>query len=118
MRRQDEPALVKAVRELCDGEPSPETSQLLKSLDRPVKDTTVEPTMLFGVNFDVDYMNHQKLDEMPGPAKMYKAVDTGRYDDDDDDDDDYDDNDDYNDGDDDHDDGDDDDDDDDDGNYD
>lgn len=58
--------------------PSEETNNLMRSLDRPISDTVVDPTMLFGVNFDVDYMNQQKLDEMPGPAKIYKAVDSGK----------------------------------------
>ena len=77
VRRQDEPELVKAVRELCDGEPSAETNLLLKSLDRPIQNRDADPTMLFGVNFDVDFMNQEKLDAMPGLPKIYKAVDSG-----------------------------------------
>ena len=77
VKRQDEPQLVKAVRELCDGEPSAETNILLKSLDRPLKNNDAKPVMLFGVNFDVDFMNQDKLDAMQGLPKIYRAVDSG-----------------------------------------
>ena len=51
---------------------------LLELLDRPGRDAEVDPTMLFGVNFDVDSKNREKLDDMPDPAKIYKAVDSGK----------------------------------------
>ena len=79
VRRQDEPGLVKAIKELCDGEPSEDTNALLRSLDRPIQNQEAEPTLLFGMNFDVNVMNQEKVDLMPGQPKIYKAVDSGLF---------------------------------------
>ena len=76
VRRQDEPLLIQAIKELCDGNPTENTHAFLRSLDRQVADET-DPVMLFGTNFDVDFWNQEKLDSMPGQAKMYRSIDSG-----------------------------------------
>jgi hypothetical protein len=60
--------LIQAINELCDGSPTPETEAFLKSLDRPVLNgQNQNTTFLLGTNFDVEYINQEKLDEMiPG----------------------------------------------------
>ena len=77
VKRQDEPQLVKAVKELCEGRPSEETSILLKSLDRPISNIEADPVMLFGVNFDVEYMNQERIEAMQGLPTIYTATDSG-----------------------------------------
>ena len=70
---------MKAIKELCDGEPSEDTNALLRSLDRPIQNQEAEPTLLFGMNFDVNVMNQEKVELMPGQPKIYKAVDSGLF---------------------------------------
>ena len=70
---------MKAIKELCDGEPSEDTNALLRSLDRPIQNQDAEPTLLFGMNFDVNVMNQEKVELMTGQPKIYKAVDSGLF---------------------------------------
>lgn len=77
VKRQEEPLLITAVRELCDGNPTPDTDAFLRSLDRPIENHNVDPVLLFGTNFDVDYWNQEKIDSIQGQAKTYRAVDSG-----------------------------------------
>jgi hypothetical protein len=72
--------LIQAINELCDGSPTPETEAFLKSLDRPVLNgQNQNTTFLLGTNFDVEYINQEKLDEMiPGQSKYFRSTDTGR----------------------------------------
>ena len=70
---------MKAIKELCDSEPSEDTNALLRSLDRPIQNQEAEPTLLFGMNFDVNVMNQEKVELMPGQPKIYKAVDSGLF---------------------------------------
>ncbi|CAC5424370.1 PIF1 [Mytilus coruscus] len=74
--RQNEADLIKAVHELCDGSPSEETVALLKSLDRPLPDNT-KITSLYGTNFDVNFINHEKLEDLAGEEFVFKAKDEG-----------------------------------------
>lgn len=69
--------MVRAINELCDGNPSTETEQLLQRLSRPIHnpDNVVK---LFGTNFDADYVNHEILDSIPGNEKVFKSVDEGK----------------------------------------
>ena len=76
VKRQDEPLLIQAIKELCDGNHSQQTHAFLRSLDRPIA-AQEEPTMLFGTNFDVDFWNQEKVDAMPGEARHYRSQDTG-----------------------------------------
>ena len=77
--RQDEPVLVKAARELCEGEPSEETEQFLRlqNRDLPQDDDDKEITRLYGINFDVDCVNEDFLDDLPGEEMRYIAKDPG-----------------------------------------
>ncbi|VDI08317.1 Hypothetical predicted protein [Mytilus galloprovincialis] len=75
--RQNEADLIKAVLELCDGSPSVETVVLLQSLDRPLPDI-IKITSLYGTNFDVNFINHEKLEELAGEEFVFKAKDEGQ----------------------------------------
>ncbi|XP_069103900.1 uncharacterized protein [Argopecten irradians] len=74
--RQNEEDLVQAIHELCDGDPSKETEQLLRRLSRPLHNA-VDVVKLFGTNFDADYINHEMLNSIDGNDKVYKSVDEG-----------------------------------------
>ena len=76
--RQNEADLITAVHELCDGTPSEETIVLLKSLDRPLLEN-INVTCLYGANFDVNYINHEKLEDMAGEELVFKAKDEGMF---------------------------------------
>lgn len=65
---------MKAVRELCDGDPSVDTNNFLASLDRPIEG---DATLLFGTNFDADFVNQEKLDDLVGEQRLYRATDSG-----------------------------------------
>ena len=77
--RQDEPDLINAVNELCDGSPSQPTVDLMKNLARPLEE--VNPTLLFGTRLDVDIVNHDKLYQLQGQQINFKAEDSGKLDD-------------------------------------
>ncbi|XP_069114583.1 uncharacterized protein [Argopecten irradians] len=74
--RQNEEDLVQTIHELCDGDPSKETEQLLRRLIRPLHNA-VDVVKLFGTNFDADYINHEMLNSIDGNDKVYKSVDEG-----------------------------------------
>ncbi|CAC5359816.1 PIF1 [Mytilus coruscus] len=76
--RQNEADLIKAVHELCDGSPSEETVALLKSLDLPLPANT-KITSLYGTNFDVNFINHEKLEDLAGEEFVFKAKDEGLF---------------------------------------
>jgi len=76
--RQREEDLIKAVHELCDGDPSNETLALMCSLDRPLPEDN-DVTRLYGTNFDVNYVNHDMLDDMEGEYFTFRATDKGKY---------------------------------------
>lgn len=78
VKRQNEDDLIHAVQELCDGQPSPDTEDLIKELQRPV-DTSTKPVYLYGTVFEVDLHNHDELDLAPGVATRFKSIDTGVY---------------------------------------
>jgi hypothetical protein len=64
--RQDESSLVKAVSELCTGNISDETDDLIKNhLDRNIPDGT-DPVELYALNYDVEVANSRHLLQMPG----------------------------------------------------
>jgi len=68
--------VITAVHELCDGTPSEEIIVLLKSLNRP---ENINVTCLYGTNFDVNYINHEKLEDMAGEELVFKAKDEGMF---------------------------------------
>ena len=75
---QDQKELVDAINELCLGETSQKSVDFLKNLDKPipVKDSTV---YIFGTNFNVDMLNHDKLQALPGALKVYYSWDRGNW---------------------------------------
>ncbi|XP_061171689.1 uncharacterized protein LOC133181165 [Saccostrea echinata] len=77
VRRQHEKELVDAIHQLCDGSPTPETLAFCSSLDRPLFPPNAQPTLLYGTNFDVSYVNHVMLEDMEGEEIKFEAVDEG-----------------------------------------
>ncbi|KAK3082509.1 hypothetical protein FSP39_008125, partial [Pinctada imbricata] len=75
--RQSESPLIKAVHELCDGRPSEETIQFLRSLDRPLNASPEDITRLYGTNFDACVVNQDMLEQMNGEMFSFKAKDKG-----------------------------------------
>ncbi|XP_060553142.1 uncharacterized protein LOC132714318 [Ruditapes philippinarum] len=73
--RQTDQDLALAVKELCDGSPSEQTIQLLKSLDKDLDRPDV--VRLYGTNFDVRYVNEEMLDMIDKEAYVFKATDEG-----------------------------------------
>jgi hypothetical protein len=49
------------LNELCNGRPSEETVQFLRSLERPLDAPSEEITRLFGANFDTRVINQDML---------------------------------------------------------
>ena len=75
---QNEADLIAAINELCDGVPSMETKELMKSLQRPLpQDLQSKAIYIFGTNFDVNFHNYEKLSKLPGGMKIYNANDRG-----------------------------------------
>ena len=68
---------MRAVNELCHGNPSIQTHQLMEYLSRPTNMDT-EPVKLFGTNFEVDLVNLETLDALQGEAMVYTSIDTGK----------------------------------------
>ena len=73
---QKELDFVRAINKLCEGYPTPRTHQLLLSLKRPI-DPNLNPLDIFGTNYDVDFFNFMKLNELQGPEQLYMSEDTG-----------------------------------------
>lgn len=65
------------MNELCDGKPSQETIQFLRSFDRPLDATPEDITRLYGTNFDTCVVNQDMLEQMNGEMVSYKAKDKG-----------------------------------------
>ena len=78
VHRQKDLDLVHAINELCKGHPSERTHKLMQSLKRPitVQDDTV---FIFGTNYDVDFYNHMKLQEVNEPEVLFTADDVGEH---------------------------------------
>ncbi|XP_041364633.1 ATP-dependent DNA helicase PIF1-like [Gigantopelta aegis] len=79
--RQDEFHLINAINELEKGIPSPATNAFMKNLSRPLDDLppSINPTVLYGTNFEVDWHNASELAKLPGDIVMYKSEDSGDY---------------------------------------
>ena len=76
--RQNEPDLIQAINEFCDGEPSAETVELMKNLSRPLSAIQqAKATYIFGTNFDVNFYNYDQLMKLPGEIKVFEAKDKG-----------------------------------------
>ena len=74
--RQDEPELINAINELCMGNPSPRSIEYLRKLQKPIPHTD-DTVFIFGTNFDVDFFNHQKLEQLPGAMSVLNSKDKG-----------------------------------------
>ena len=74
---QNEPDLIRAVNQLCDGCPDKQTEALLKGLRRELDDDE-DVCRLYGTNFDATYVNQLYLDELDGEMFTYKATDKGK----------------------------------------
>ena len=74
--RQNEPELINAINELCIGNPSLRSIEYLWKLQRPIPHTD-DTVFIFGTNFDVDFFNHQKLEQLPGAMSVFNSKDKG-----------------------------------------
>ena len=74
--RQLDGNLITSVNEIERGEPSQQTIDYVKSLERdiPINDNTM---FLFSSNLKANLYNHDRLKAMPGEAKMYHSNDEG-----------------------------------------
>ena len=76
--RQREKNLIQAVNELCEGKPSSETLKLISSLSRPLS-SYEDAVFIFGTNFDVNFYNHVKVDELHGFQFIFESQDKGEH---------------------------------------
>ncbi|WP_143556154.1 hypothetical protein, partial [Solemya velum gill symbiont] len=76
IHQQSETNLINCINELEKGEISNESLELINSLSRPMneEDSCVQ---LFARNVDVDLFNYNKLLNLTGELKVYKAHDEG-----------------------------------------
>ena len=74
--RQADSQLITCVNEIERGEPSPETIEYVKTLERdiPENDRTMH---LFSANFKARLYKHDKLQALPGTVKVYRSSDEG-----------------------------------------
>ena len=70
-----ETLLTSAVREQSRGEVTQDTTNFLKTLQRPVTVNTCQTTHLFAANYEVDLHNWKTLDCLPDDPIIYTAVD-------------------------------------------
>ena len=73
---QDEQDLIDAINQLCLGNPSHTSVQLIHSLQRPIPKTD-KTVFTYGTNFDVDFFNHSKLSAMPWLLQVFQSKDKG-----------------------------------------
>lgn len=72
--RQTEVALIRSINELCRGEPSKETENFLRSLNKEIPG---DVTRLFGTNFDAECVNDDLLEKEDGEMYVFNAIDQG-----------------------------------------
>ena len=76
--RQREKNLIQAVNELCEGKPSNETLKLISTLSRPLS-SYKDVVFIFGTNFDVNFYNHVKVDELHGFQFIFESQGKGEH---------------------------------------
>ncbi|XP_070564667.1 uncharacterized protein [Ptychodera flava] len=76
IHRQRDEDLIQAVHELSNGTASECTLNLMNRLSRPLPPGN-PPTLLYGLNYDVNKTNSDRLLDMPGSIQNYKAIDSG-----------------------------------------
>lgn len=71
---------MQAVAELCNGNPTSLTEELMRGLANPLDDQ-LNPIRLYGTNFEVDLYNHQMLyhDANSKDITVYHANDSGMF---------------------------------------
>ena len=74
--QQEEPELIDAINQLCVGNPAQQSIQFLSRFQRPITHTD-DRVFIFGTNLDVDFFNHQKLEQLPGNMPTFTATDKG-----------------------------------------
>jgi ATP-dependent exoDNAse (exonuclease V) alpha subunit len=75
--RQDDDALIQLLNEMRDGEVSEQSLEILHKRKQAKLNTAITPTKLFTHNVDVDVMNQEELDRLPGKARTYKMTQKG-----------------------------------------
>ena len=76
VHRQKELDFIRAINELCEGNPSPRTDQLMCSLKKDLT-THFQPLYIFGTNYDVEFFNHMKLQQLQGQDILFTSEDNG-----------------------------------------
>ena len=76
VHRQKQMDFIHAINDLCEGNISPRTHQLLLTLQRPL-DPSLKPLFIFGTNYDVDFFNYMTLDQLHGKEFLFTAEDNG-----------------------------------------
>lgn len=79
--RQADPTFVRVLNEMRKGQLSDDSIGVLKSLDRPVQyEDGILPVELYPVREQVNSANSTRLGQLPGPVRVYKAIDrSGTY---------------------------------------
>ena len=78
VHRQTDIDLINAINDLCEGMLSERTHKLMQSLKRPIN-TTEKTVYIFGTNYDVDFFNHMKLQQIESPDVLFTAEDVGEH---------------------------------------
>ena len=78
IKRQTDTEFIRSIHAMSLGCPSQETKDFIKSLKRPLP-RNLNPTYIFGTNFDCDFFNEYKLDKLRERARIYRAIDDGQY---------------------------------------
>ena len=76
VHRQKQLDFIRVINELCEGSPTPRTHQLLLALNRPI-DPNLDALYIFGTNYDVDFFNFMKLEDLQGPEHLFTSEDSG-----------------------------------------
>ena len=76
VKKQENIEFITAVNELSFGEPSEETENYLKNLNRPLPPGR-PPMYLYATRLEVDLHNIDALDDFSGEPKIYTATDKG-----------------------------------------
>ena len=76
VHRQKEVDFIRAINEVCEGNPSPRTHQLLLQLKKPLVED-MKPLYIFGTNYNVDFFNYMMLEKVNGQEQIFTSDDSG-----------------------------------------
>ena len=76
VHRQKELDFIRAINDVCEGNPNARTHQLLLTLKRPIDDDN-DNLHIFGTNYEVDFYNYMKLQQMAGVEQLFTSEDCG-----------------------------------------